>query len=144
MTEAIFVHGGATADLLHAALIWRRKAERALINAGISAVRANVLVLLKRLGEGSRQVQLAEAIGLSSNSLVRLLDELATSGLIRREPDPTDRRANCLWLTEEGEELIIVIETILAQLREKTFRNLSPADLEGTRRFHQAIIYDQS
>lgn len=39
-------------------------------------------------------------------SVVRVVDELETRGLVRREPDPRDRRALRLFLTPEGVSVV--------------------------------------
>lgn len=46
--------------------------------------------------------QLAEDIGLSSGAMTNRLDRLEEAGLIRRLPDPDDRRALHVELTEAG------------------------------------------
>jgi DNA-binding MarR family transcriptional regulator len=45
---------------------------------------------------------LAEDIGLSSGAMTNRLDRLEAAGLIRRLPDPDDRRALLVELTEAG------------------------------------------
>ena len=46
--------------------------------------------------------QLAEKQGLSSGAMTNRLDRLEQAGLIRRLPDPNDRRALYVELTDEG------------------------------------------
>ena len=45
-------------------------------------------------------IAVAQHITLSAAS--RLVDRLVTDGLVDREPDPTDRRATALRITDEG------------------------------------------
>jgi DNA-binding MarR family transcriptional regulator len=58
----------------------------------------------KRLRVGD----LAEALRVTVGGTSKLVDRIERSGLIRREPDPTDRRASRVALTPEGERLAIV------------------------------------
>lgn len=51
------------------------------------------------------QAVLAEAIGADKTRLIDVLDDLQDRGLIRREPDPADRRARLLALTPAGRRL---------------------------------------
>jgi DNA-binding MarR family transcriptional regulator len=51
------------------------------------------------------QAVLAEAIGADKTRLIDILDDLQDRGLIRREPDPADRRARLLALTAKGRRL---------------------------------------
>lgn len=46
--------------------------------------------------------ELARAVVLSRSTLTRTVDRLETAGLLRREPDPTDRRGAFAVLTEAG------------------------------------------
>ena len=48
------------------------------------------------------QLALAQAIGHDKSRLVALLDGLEADGLITRTPDPADRRAKIVGLTEAG------------------------------------------
>jgi DNA-binding MarR family transcriptional regulator len=46
--------------------------------------------------------ELARDVLLSRSGLTRLVDRLEAAGLLRREPDPTDRRGAFAVLTDEG------------------------------------------
>jgi MarR family transcriptional regulator, transcriptional regulator for hemolysin len=60
-----------------------------------------VLARLQRC-EGVKQKELAEALDLEPITLSRLVDKLASAGLIERRADPSDRRAHRLYLTEKS------------------------------------------
>jgi DNA-binding MarR family transcriptional regulator len=49
--------------------------------------------------------QLSEKEGLSSGAMTNRLDQLEKAGLVRRLPDPDDRRALQVELTDKGHEL---------------------------------------
>lgn len=49
---------------------------------------------------------LAPDVGLDRSGVTRRATRLEAAGLVRREPDPTDRRATLLALTEEGERTV--------------------------------------
>jgi MarR family transcriptional regulator, transcriptional regulator for hemolysin len=68
---------------------------------GMTRAQWAVLVRLER-DEGMMQAEMAEALEIQPISLVRLVDRLCEQGLVERRPHPTDRRANCLYLTENG------------------------------------------
>jgi DNA-binding MarR family transcriptional regulator len=69
--------------------------------------RAQWIVLFRlRQQEGLSQVDLADVLELQPISLVRLLDRLVEHGLLERRPDPKDRRANRLFLTSRGRQLV--------------------------------------
>src|SRR3982750_3932595 len=75
--------------------------------------RAQWIVLFRlRQQEGLSQVDLAEVLELQPISLVRLLDRLVEHGLLERRHDPKDRRANRLFLTAAGRQLVDDLDTL--------------------------------
>lgn len=86
-----------------------------------------------------RQNTLAEAIGIEGASLVRLLDELQASGLITRVPDPTDRRANAVNLTQAGWAVVGKVNEALTELRLAVFDKVGRKDIEAALRVFAAI-----
>lgn len=129
-----------TSAILQAGSLWKRAAEKALIDESISVARANLILWLGRMGGGVRQVQLAECVGLASQSLVRLLDELSALGLLERRDDPVDRRANTLWLTPEGEALADRVEQVLAKLRDRILIDVDAKDIDAVHRVLDVIV----
>src|SRR5271169_1328494 len=74
---------------------------------GRGTTRAQWIVLFRlREQEGLSQVDLADVLELQPISLVRLLDRLVEHGLLERRHDPRDRRANRLFLTASGRQLV--------------------------------------
>ena len=75
--------------------------------------RAQWIVLFRlRQQEGLSQVDLAEVLELQPISLVRLLDRLVEHGLLERRSDPKDRRANRLFLTASGRQLVDDLDSL--------------------------------
>lgn len=122
---------------------WRRICQSALLNYGISEACAVPLLMIVRLGDGARQVAVAQASGLEGPSLVRLLDQLCAAGFVTRTADSTDRRAKALSLTEKGRALAEAIEAELGRLRHELLKNVDTADLEAALRvirvFEEAV-----
>ncbi len=128
-----------TRDLLYTGRLWRKMARAAASRHGVSDAAAAPLVWIERLGDNVRQNALAEAIGIEGASLVRLIDELEGSGLVIRQPDPTDRRANSVSLTPRGKELVTEVNADVQALRGQVFAGLPDADFEATMRVFAAI-----
>jgi MarR family transcriptional regulator, transcriptional regulator for hemolysin len=128
-----------TSTLLQAGRQWRRLAEDAFSDHGISEARGAVLIWVGRLGNGVRQTALATAIGIEGPSLVRLLDQLAGSGHLTRRDDPADRRAKTIWLTDDGQRLAAQLEAILEALRDRVLDGISEADILATLRVFRAL-----
>ena len=53
----------------------------------------------------SSPTKLAEKHGLSSGAMTNRLDRLEQAGLVRRQPDPNDRRALYVELTDKGHQV---------------------------------------
>ncbi|MCK8784281.1 MarR family transcriptional regulator [Roseomonas sp. NAR14] len=120
--------------LMAVAQSWRRVIAQALADEGLSDASALPLALLLREGDGIRQGELAERLGLEGTSVVRVLDNLERDGLIHRQEDPRDRRAKQVFLTEDGRRLARRTQNTFAALRRELLAEAQPADLEATMR----------
>ena len=90
--------------------------------------RAQWIVLFRlRQQEGLSQVDLADVLELQPISLVRLLDRLVEHGLLERRPDPKDRRANRLFLTKSGRQLVDDLDSLRDSIASDVLRDV-PAD----------------
>lgn len=118
--------------VLRVSRLWRREADRALSEHGLSEATALPLLTLARRGACVRQGILAEEMGLEGPSLVRLVDLLQTEGLIERRDDPGDRRAKILHLTPKGRARVAEIDGVLQRLRLQLLRDVSRDDLATT------------
>ena len=77
-------------------------AERPLLDAhGLTMWGYAALSHLAR-GPAETQLSLAAAIGHDKTRLIGVLDTLEADGLISREPDPNDRRARLVRITDAG------------------------------------------
>ena len=95
---------------------------------GRGTTRAQWIVLFQlRQQEGLSQVDLAEVLELQPISLVRLLDRLVEHGLLERRPDPRDRRANKLFLTPGGRQLVDDLDSLRDSIATDVLRDI-PAD----------------
>jgi DNA-binding MarR family transcriptional regulator len=90
--------------------------------------RAQWIVLFRlREQEGLSQVDLADVLELQPISLVRLLDRLVEHGLLERRHDPKDRRANRLFLTERGRQLVDDLDSLRDAIATDVLRDV-PAE----------------
>jgi MarR family transcriptional regulator for hemolysin len=93
--------------------------------------RAQWIVLYRlRAQEGLSQVDLAEVLELQPISLVRLLDRLVEHGLLERRPDPKDRRANRLFLTERGRQLVDDLDSLRDAIAIDVLHDMSEASIK--------------
>jgi MarR family transcriptional regulator, transcriptional regulator for hemolysin len=95
---------------------------------GRGTTRAQWIVLFRlRQQEGLSQVDLAEVLELQPISLVRLLDRLVEHELLERRPHPRDRRANRLYLTPSGRQLVDDLDSLRDAIATDVLRDV-PAD----------------
>jgi DNA-binding MarR family transcriptional regulator len=93
---------------------------------GRGTTRAQWIVLFRlREQEGLSQVDLADVLELQPISLVRLLDRLVEHGLLERQHDPKDRRANKLFLTKAGRQLVDDLDSLRASIAEDVLQDVA-------------------
>ena len=74
---------------------------------GITPHQSRVLAILgKADSAGLRNSQLAEKLHIAARSTTEVVDQLAQKDLVERLPDPADRRATLIRLTETGLNLL--------------------------------------
>lgn len=89
-----------------------------------------VLIALSR-GPARGQGVLAQEIGADKTRIIAVLDDLQHRGLIERTPDPADRRARLLELTEEGQRLAAAAQAEIQAREEQLLKHLPAADRRG-------------
>jgi MarR family transcriptional regulator for hemolysin len=114
------------------ARVWRRRADQALSEHGLSEAVSTPLLILSRGGKRVRQGELANEMGIEGPSLVRLIDLLQAEGLVKRLEDPTDRRAKMLHVTALGEAKVAEINRVLQRVRAELMNGISNEDLVTT------------
>ena len=106
-----------------------RAAKKAV--AGIPGGPRGYLVLATAgRGEPKSQVALAQHLGIDRTAMTYLLDDLEQAGLVERRPDPTDRRARHVVITQTGRELL---NELKRRLRDAEENLLQPLDEEERR-----------
>lgn len=96
-----------------------------LAAAGFDDIRpAHTAVFQHIEADGSRLTDLAERAQISKQSMGYLVDHLEQRGYLERRPDPTDRRAALVCLTERGWEEVRAALAIIAALEAEWTRAL--------------------
>ena len=94
---------------------------------GLSLARTKVLRRLHEQGP-TRQNVLAGDLGLSPHTITDIVDGLERAGMAERRPDPTDRRAKLVAITDAGEAGLDVANATRERLLKQVFGALSEAD----------------
>ncbi len=121
------------AEILALAEAWRTGYRAELARRGFPwHLTAGGQLLEHLLASGMSQSALTAASGLTKQAVQQLLDQLEKQGVVRRDADPSDKRAKLVVLTELGQrdlaERQAVLDELEARSREalgkKTFKKL--------------------
>jgi len=70
-------------------------------------------------GSGMRLTVLAEMAGMTKQSIGEIVDDLVARGYVKRIPDPEDKRAKLICLTERGERAQATGLALFAKVEEQ-------------------------
>lgn len=98
--------------------------------------------VLVRLSEedGIHQKELASRTARDQPTLTRILDLLERKGMIRKETDPSDRRAFLLFVTKEGEKIIDILTPIEQSYNRELFSGMNREDIEKFRHSLELLL----
>lgn len=92
--------------------LMRRRFDEGARAIGVTRPQWQVLSLLKR-HDGINQGGLADILEVEPITLGRMIDRLQDAELVVRRPDPADRRAWRLHLTDRGKELTEQLQPVV-------------------------------
>ncbi|MGH6625218.1 MAG: MarR family winged helix-turn-helix transcriptional regulator [Burkholderiaceae bacterium] len=117
--------------LIHDVSRLRRSAfDRCLKPLNVTRSQWWVLAYLSR-EDGMTQSQLAEELDLGKVAVGGLIDRLEKSGLVRREPDASDRRVNRIFLEPKSKQLIVRMRKVSHRMNEQILAGLTDEKLES-------------
>ena len=87
--------------VLELTVLLNRDMTEGLARLGLTESRAHVMWELERRGPSTQRV-LADAVGVAPRTITTLIDALAETGFVTREPHPSDRRATLVTFTGRG------------------------------------------
>jgi DNA-binding MarR family transcriptional regulator len=124
---AILVVGAAraVADQLNAAVA----------EAGISDMRVSFGFVIRALSARGRTLtELAEMLSVTKQAAIKVVDEMERRGFLTRVPDPEDRRAKRLELTDKGRRVRAAAVAASHELEHELRSDLGDGDVEAMRR----------
>ncbi|MEY9988780.1 DNA-binding MarR family transcriptional regulator [Streptomyces sp. V4I8] len=107
-----------------------RQHERLMALAGVPLDRAAV-ALLRQVAdsESLRPGELANRLGVEASHVTRTVQQLQKSGYVTRVPDPQDRRAQRIELTEAGRQAIARVRDAGARGMQLALADWKPEEL---------------
>jgi DNA-binding MarR family transcriptional regulator len=115
-------------SLLHAAGAAEGHVESKLAAIGLSLPKLAALHHLVLAGEALPLGELAGRLACVKSNVTQLIDRLEADGLVRRAPDPNDRRSRLAVLTAAGRKAHEQGNRIQQQAEREVFAALTPAE----------------
>lgn len=130
----------STAEMLMgAARALRRRFAIALERYDVTPAQSRALRVVGQHPE-ARLSQLAEALRIAPRSATEVVDALEDRGLVRRLPDPSDRRATCVGLTSDGRRVLRVIDRTRQAEAERFLASLPQEDRSELERILRRLV----
>jgi DNA-binding MarR family transcriptional regulator len=116
--------------------------KKGFANEGFNTIKPAYLGVLLSLWEqdGLKANELGKRAGLEPSTMTGLLDRMERDGLLKREPDPYDRRANKIVLTVKGIDAKSPATKVVSTTLEKAFSTILKKDIEITKNVLRTIL----
>ncbi len=101
--------------------------ERTLSFLGLTRAQCRIIGCLAG-HQGINQAGLAGLLEFKPMTLVRQIDRMEEEGWVARRPDPGDRRARQLQLTDKTRPVVARIQQLSGEVRREAFAGLSEAE----------------
>lgn len=110
-------------------LLFRKHFDRRAVKFGLTRAQWRATKMLY-CREGLRQTELAELLEMEPIAVGRVIDRLQAAGFVERRPDPKDRRAWRLYVTDQARGVIADMELIAQGLRKDATIGVDVAEME--------------
>ncbi|MCO6391269.1 MarR family transcriptional regulator [Aliihoeflea aestuarii] len=111
------------------ARLLRTDMDRRIAASGMDLTPGEVRLLVQAARAGQvRQTVLAARIGIEAMTVSDYVDRLEARGLIERLPDPTDRRAKLVALTDAADAILDQVVMFGKETRESASQGIAPQD----------------
>ncbi|RDI98450.1 MarR family transcriptional regulator [Dyella solisilvae] len=110
-------------------LLFRKHFDRRAVKFGLTRAQWRATKMLYHR-EGLRQTELAELLEMEPIAVGRVIDRLQAAGFVERRPDPKDRRAWRLYVTDQARGVIADMELIARGLRRDATRGIAVDEMQ--------------
>ena len=111
-----------------------------VVGAGHPIKPSHSAVFAQIKAEGSRLTELAAGANITPQSMGEIVNELEALGYVLRQPDPRDRRAKLITLTDRGWEVAAAGETTVRGLEQRLREILGEDGADQLRRMLLTIL----
>ncbi len=110
-------------------------------DAGFPEVRESWLPILQHVEEeGIRSIDLANKLSISKQAANQMVKEIQKQGYLERAPDPDDKRAQLITLTEQGWQAWVIGLKAMAEMERRLEKQLGLDNVNRMR--NQAAIIE--
>jgi DNA-binding MarR family transcriptional regulator len=111
-----------------------------LIEAGYGDIRPTHGCVFRFVhDDGMRLTELSSLARMTKQSIGEIVDDLADRGYVERIPDPEDKRAKLIRLTDQGKEAQATGRALFAKLEQRLADRYGAERLAGMRELLEAI-----
>ena len=125
---------GLLALLIKSGRLAESRLDCALSRAGLTFVRWRALDALARAGEPIPLKLLPGELNCVKSNITQLVDKLESEGIVKRLPDPDDRRGILVELTAAGRDAHLAGRQALETATQDLFREFEASDREELRK----------
>lgn len=101
----------------------RRRFEQKAQEHNLTSAQWRAMAALSRT-DGLTQVALAQRLDIEPMTVCRLVDRMEAGGFVRREANPSDKRAKFVCLTEEAKGMVDSMKKVAMKVYEEAFDGL--------------------
>ena len=85
-------------------------------------------------------IELSKLVGLANTTLTSMLDRMEEAELIRRLPDPDDRRKNLIVLTDRAKGLQGKYDQVSQEMNEVYYKGFTETEIMEFERYLQRVL----
>lgn len=111
-------------NLADTARLLRRRFDQRLRFSGSTRAQWHAIFKISK-NPGVKQAELAEALEVEPITLTRMLDRMVEGGWVERQPDPNDRRARLLVLTDKARDALAPMRIVVEEIYEEALAGLT-------------------
>ncbi|MEV5651531.1 MarR family transcriptional regulator [Nocardia sp. NPDC052254] len=121
-----------------------RRHDRTMAAAGVTVERANVplLRMLADAAEPMRMGELAACLDVEAPHVTRQIQRLERTGYVHRIPDPDDRRAQRVGITDEGRATLDAIRSVSRRHMRDALSDWTTEDLRQLAALNHRMVDD--
>lgn len=84
--------------------------------------------------------QLGEHLGITAQGAAKVVDEMVRHGYVERHPDPTDKRAKLLHLSDRGRDMLDTVRAFHADYERRLTARVGADQIAGVRAVLTEIV----